>query len=112
VYKNAIIINSDTLGKGDREIGHTLLGTILRKMLASIDKPDVIIFYSSGVKLVVRGSYFIDILDALECAGVELLACGTCVSTIGRNSILAVGRTTNMEEITDIILKAEKVVTL
>jgi len=112
VYKSVIIINSDSLGKGDTEVGHTLLGTVLRKLLASINKPDAIIFYNSGVKLVIRGSYFIDILDGLECAGVELLACGTCVYKACNNSSLAVGRITNMEEITDIVLKAEKVITL
>ncbi|WP_070000451.1 hypothetical protein [Cellulosilyticum sp. I15G10I2] len=112
MYKNVIIINSDTLGRGDAEVGHTLLGTFLRKLLASMNKPDVIIFYNSGVKLVVRGSYFIDILDGLECEGVELLACGTCVYKACNNSSLQVGRITNMEEIADIVLKAHKVITL
>lgn len=112
MYKNVIIINSDTLGRGDKEVGYTLLGTLLRKLLASINKPDAIIFYNSGVKLVIRGSYFVDILDALECKGVELLACGTCVYKACNDNSLSVGRITNMEEITDIILKADKVITL
>lgn len=112
MYKSVIIINSDTLGKGDAEVGYTLLGTFLRKLLASIKKPDVIIFYNSGVKLVIKGSYFIDILDGLEASGVELLACGTCIYKACKNSSLAVGRITNMEEITDIVLNAEKVITL
>jgi hypothetical protein len=112
VYKKVVIINSDTLGRGDKEVGHTLLGTFLRKMLASINKPDAIIFYNSGVKLVVRGSYFIDVLEGLECKGVELLACGTCVYKACRDSSLEVGRITNMEEITDILLNAENVITL
>ena len=112
MYKSVIIINCDTLGKGDTEVGYTLLGTFLRKVLASMNKPDVMIFYNSGVKLVIKGSYFIDILDGLETAGVELLACGTCVYKACKNSSLAVGRITNMEEITDIVLNAEKVITL
>lgn len=112
MYKSVIIINSETLGKGDTDVGYTLLGTFLRKLLACIDKPDVIIFYNSGVKLVVKGSHFIDVLEGLETSGVELLACGTCVYKACKNSSLAVGRITNMEEITDIVMKAEKVVTL
>ena len=112
VYKSVIIINSDTLGRGDTQVGHTLLGAFLRKLLASINKPDPIIFYNSGVKLVVRGSYFIDILEGLECEGVELLACGTCVYKACKDSSLEVGRITNMEEISDMLLKAEKVITL
>ncbi len=112
MYRNVILINSDTLGRGDEGVGRTLLGTFLRKVLASIDKPDVIIFYNSGVKLVTRDSHYLDVLDALETRGVELLACGTCVFNVCGPRSLKVGRITNMEEISDIILQAEKVVTL
>nr|WP_302597603.1 DsrE family protein [uncultured Cellulosilyticum sp.] len=112
MYNEVVIINSDTLGRGDEEVGRTLLGTFLRKVLASLDKPDAIIFYNSGVKLVTRDSHFRDILEALESGGVELLACGTCVYSVCGKRSLAVGRITDMEEIADIVLKAQKVVTL
>lgn len=112
MYKTVIIINSDTLGRGDEEVGYTLLGTFLRKVLGSIDKPDAILFYNSGVRLVIRGSYFIDVLEGLENAGVELLACGTCVFKACNERSLIAGRITNMEEITDILLNAQKVITL
>lgn len=112
MYRSVIIINSDTLGRGDEEVGRTLLGTFLRKILASLDKPDAIIFYNSGVKLVTRQSNFRDILEALENSGVELMACGTCVYSLCGKKALSVGRITNMEEVADIILKAQKVVTL
>ena len=112
MYKSVIIINSDTLGRGDEEVGRTLLGTFLRKVLASLNKPDAIIFYNSGVKLVTRESQFRDILEALEVSGVELLACGTGVYSVCGKRSLAVGRITNMEEIADIVLKAQKIVTL
>lgn len=112
MYKEVIVINSDTLGRGDVEVGKTLLGTFLRKVLASLDKPDAIIFYNSGVKLVTRDSYFRDILEGIETSGVELLACGTCVYSVCGKRSLAVGRITNMEEIADILLNAKKVITL
>lgn len=112
MYNKAVIINSDTLGRGDEEVGYTLLGVFLRKILASINKPDVIIFYNSGVKLLVRGSYFADILEAIEQRGVELIACGTCVyKACGKSSLIA-GRITNMDEITEILLNAKTVITL
>lgn len=112
MYKKVIVINSDTLGRGDREIGHTLLGVLLRKILAQIDKPDAIIFYNAGVKLVMRGSYFIDILESLEKAGVELLACGTCVYGLGGRSGLLVGRISDMNEIADLLITSDQVITL
>lgn len=112
MYRQVIVINSDSLGKGDESVGMTLLGTFLRKVLASSNKPDAIIFYNSGVRLLTRQSYFLDILDALEKSGVELLACGTCVYKVCGQRSLVVGRISNMDEISDILLSASKVVTL
>lgn len=112
MYRQVIVINSDSLGNGDANVGKTLLGTFLRKVLASPMKPDVIVFYNSGVKLLTRQSYFLDILDALERSGVELLACGTCVFKVCGQRSLVVGRISNMDEISDILLNAAKVVTL
>lgn len=112
MYNRVIIVNSETLGKGDEGVGQTLLGVFLRKVLASLDKPDLIIFYNSGVKLLTIGSRYVEILQALEDEGVELLACGTCVyRACGQNSLLA-GRITNMDEITDILLQSKTVITL
>ncbi len=112
MYKSVIIINSDTLGRGDEEVGATLLGTFLRKVLASIEKPEVIVFYNSGVKLLTRESHYLEVLDALEKSDVELLACGTCVYRVCGQRSLTVGRISNMEEIADILIKAQKVITL
>lgn len=112
MYKHVLIMNSDTLGRGDESVGQTLLGTFLRKMLARPEKPDAIVFYNSAVKLLTRQSYYLDVLDALEKSGVELLACGTCVYKVCGQQSLAVGRISNMDEITDLIIGAEKVTTL
>lgn len=112
MYQKIVVINSETLGRGDDGVGQTLLGVFLRKMLASLKKPDAIIFYNSGVKLLVQGSHYIDILEALEIKGVELLACGTCVYRACGQHALLVGRITNMNEIADLLLDAETVITL
>ncbi|OOB77083.1 MAG: hypothetical protein BEN19_02500 [Epulopiscium sp. Nuni2H_MBin003] len=112
MYNSVIIVNSESLGRGDDGVGSGLLGVLLRKIVASPTKPDVIVFYNSGVKLLTRGSRFIDILGALEQYGVELLACGTCVYKVcGQNSLL-VGRISNMDEIGQILLESNKVLTL
>ncbi len=112
MYEQVMIMNSDILGQGNEEVGQTLLGTYLRKLLAHPVKPDAILFYNSGVKLLTKESYFLDVLDALEKSGVELLACGTCVYKVCGQRSLTVGRISNMEEMTDIIIQARKVVTL
>lgn len=112
MYQSVIIINSESLGRGDEGVGQTLLGTFLRKVLASINKPDAIIFYNSGVKLLTRQSYYLEVLEGLEKSGVELLACGTCVYKVCNQKSLEVGRVSNLDEIADIMLSAERVLTL
>lgn len=112
MYKHVIIINSDALGRGDEGIGKTLLGTFLRKVLASLNKPDAIVFYNAGVKLLTNQSYYLEVLDALEKSGVELLACGACVYKVCGQGSLAVGRISNMDEIATILLQADQVITL
>lgn len=112
MYAKVIIVNSEALGKGDEGVGQTLLAVFLRKVLASLKKPDAIIFYNSGVKLLVQGSRYLEVLVALEEQGVELLACGTCVYNVCNQKALLAGRITNMSEITDILLDAETVITL
>ncbi|OON99489.1 MAG: hypothetical protein ATN35_12410 [Epulopiscium sp. Nele67-Bin004] len=112
MYDQVIIINSESLGYGDANVGSNLLGVFLRKILASLDKPDVIVFYNSGVRLLTPGSKALEILAALESYGVELLACGTCVYKVCGQKSLRVGRISNMDEIADIILNANRVITL
>ncbi len=112
MYNSIVVINSDTLGRGNEDVGATLLATFLRKVLASMNKPDAIVFYNSGVKLLTRGSYYLEVLEALEESGVELLACGTCVYNVCGKHGLRVGRISNMDEIATALLNCQKVITL
>jgi sulfur relay (sulfurtransferase) complex TusBCD TusD component (DsrE family) len=45
-------------------------------------------------------------------AGVEILACGTCVNHFGLEDTLEAARISNMEEISSLMLTADKVITL
>ncbi len=109
MYKDVIVIDRETLGSGNDDVGSTLLGVVLRKLLASPKKPDAIVFYNSGVKLVVKGSKYIDILNALEEYGVELIVCGTCVFEVCKQKSLLAGRISDMDEISSILIGATKV---
>lgn len=110
--KKAIIINSEVMGKGDDKLGNSLMGNFLRKLWASNDKPDIIAFYNSGVKLLGEGSNVLDALTALHDQGVELVACGTCIDFYDLDRKIKVGRRTDMVEIVSIMMEAEKVVTI
>ena len=60
--KTTIILHSETLGKGNDELGKTIRMLFLRSLWASDKKPDTIIFYNSAVHLMTDKS---SVLDAL-----------------------------------------------
>ncbi len=109
--KTAIILKSETLGHGDDLLGQQLMGSFLRKLWASREKPDFILFYNSAVKLLGSSSTVLDALEGLSNAGVDLIACGTCVGFYELKDKLMAGRVSDMKEIVDILLRAEKVLT-
>ncbi|NLY35812.1 MAG: sulfurtransferase-like selenium metabolism protein YedF [Tissierellia bacterium] len=110
--KEVIIINDDAMGRGSKELGKKLIGTFLTKLWASPIKPDAIIFYNGAVKLLTIGGGSHQALHFLEKAGVDLIACGTCVSYFELEEQINLGRISGMEEILMLIQKAEKVVTI
>ena len=110
--KTAYIINSDTMGGGNDELGSKLINGFFRKIWAKENKPDVIIFYNTAVKLLVKASEVLDSLQGLADAGVEMLACGTCIDFFDLKKKIVVGRISDMQEITDVMTNAEKVVTI
>lgn len=107
-----IVVNGDGMGSGSEELGKTLIGAFLKKIWASDDKPETIVFYNAGVKLLAKGSAVLDALSALADLGVELLACGTCVNYFELKEQIQVGRISNMEEITSTFMKADSVITV
>ena len=110
--KTTFIINSETLVQEPEDLGRTLMGSFMRKLWASPEKPDTIIFYGSGVKLLTAESHVRDALDALFDAGVDLVACGTCLGYFDLMDRVDIGRIGDMQEIVGILMKAEKVVTV
>jgi selenium metabolism protein YedF len=110
--KAAVIINSEVFGRGDDNLGTSLMGNFLRKLWASTNKPDIIIFYNSGVKLMCEGSTVLDALSGLYEQGVELVACGTCIDFYGLDKNIKVGRRTDMVEIVSIMTEVDKVITV
>ena len=88
-----MIINNEYCSGGEI-VGKMLTDVFLRKLLASLQKPEVIIFYNSGVKLLTTRSETLLILEALQISGVDLIACGMCVNGSCDNRPLKVGRIT------------------
>ncbi len=108
----SIIVGCETLGRGDDGLGARLMGSFLRTLAAAELKPEAIIFYNSGVRLVADGSLVLDALEALDRAGVDLVSCGTCLAHYGLQRRVAVGRESNMQEIVTIMLGPGETVTV
>ena len=103
-------ITAATMGSGDDELGALLLRSFLKTQAELEQKPDAILFYNDGVKLCCEGSTLIDDLRGLEAAGVEIIACGTCLNFFELADQLRVGRVTDILEIAGRLADAGSIV--
>ena len=110
--ETVVVVNGDSMGSGDEALGRKLLGNFLRTVGELDKKPDVIIFYNSGVRLIAEGTPFRAELKALDDAGVDLLGCGTCLDHYGLIERVVVGEVSNMRAIATRLLGAASVITL
>jgi hypothetical protein len=112
MMKHVLVLNGDTMGRGDDELGGRLLVKFVHQLTGVAQRPDGILFYNTGVRLLGPASVVADTLAELEHAGVELLACGTCVEQFGLVGQTRAGRVTDMREIASVLTGAERVVTI
>lgn len=110
--ETVVILNADTMGRGDDALGAKLVGSFLRTLAQTDGKPGAVVFYNAAVRLLARESPHLDALRALDDAGVDLLACVTCLEFFGLVDRIAVGQVSNMREIVQRTMGAAKVVTV
>ena len=107
-----IFIRSNLLGIGSDELGGLLIKSFFYAVSQTPDRlPAKIVLINSGVKLAVTDSPVLKDLQALVAAGVEILACGTCLDFYGLKEQLAVGHISNMYTIYE-VMAAHAVITL
>lgn len=107
-----VIIKSDVMGIDPPELGSMMVGSYLRKLCVADPKPSTLLFYGTGVNLLAEGSTVLDALEILRSAGVDLVACGTCVGFFEMRDRLKLGRISNMTEIISLLTNSDHVVTL
>ena len=105
-----ILVGTDRMGTGDDALGRRLMRSFLSTVSDGGFRPARIVFLNDGVKLATEGSQVLDILEALERDGVEILSCGTCLEHYGLVEQLRVGLVTNMYDIVDSLLSGDKVI--
>jgi selenium metabolism protein YedF len=104
-----ILIQSETLGRGNEELGELLMANFLRLLGESQEKPAALIFWNSGVRLVCEGSWALNHLQTLEQQGIEILACRTCLDFFELTDKQKVGKATNMLKSIESMLAADMV---
>ena len=105
-----VYINSHLLGIGDEALGSILIRAFLKTLLDLETRPTRLILINSGVRLAVEGSDVLETLRALSDKGVEILSCGTCLDFYGLKERLRVGVVSNMYDIAQFLLGADRVI--
>ncbi len=93
------IIASETMGRGDEELGRLLLRAFIKTLPSLTPLPAALYFYNGGVRLTAGDSDLLEPLRGLAAAGVEIYSCGTCLDFFHLKDKLGVGQVTNMYEI-------------
>lgn len=105
----AIFVHSESLGRGDEELGIRLTRMFLYSLGQMEVKPAAIVLMNGGVKLAIEGSDAVQNLQALVDAGVRVYACGTCLDYFGVKEQLAVGEVGNMSTTAELFMQHDVV---
>lgn len=106
-----ILVTSDQLGKGDRELGEGILETFFTLLKQREQLPIAIFCMNRGVFTLTNESLVSLHLQELENKGVKILACKTCVDYYEIASSMTVGTISGMNDFIDLAEKYE-VITL
>jgi intracellular sulfur oxidation DsrE/DsrF family protein len=95
------------MGRGDDRLGLAILGNFLKTLVANPLRPDKIVCWNAGVKLLTGDSPVLAALQELEGIGVEILACKTCVDHFGLQQMVKAGEVSTMPVISDLLLRSD-----
>ncbi len=108
--KVVVYINSHLMGNGDEALGSFLMKAFLKTLVDLDTKPNRLVLVNSGVQLASEGSKVLDTLMVLSERGVEILSCGTCLDFYGLKGKLKVGAVSNMVEIIQSMVEADRLI--
>lgn len=105
-----VAIDTAAMGRGDDELGKTLMKGFIYALSQLEELPQTIIFYNGGATIPIEGSVSVEDLKSMEAQGVKIMTCGTCLNFYGLTEKLAVGEIANMYTIVEILTGADKVI--
>jgi len=108
--KYVVYLNSETIGKGDDELGLVLIGAFFETLSLRAQDFSHVLMVNSAVKLACENSTVLDYLLDLEQMGMSILSCGTCLRHFDLTDKLKVGEVSNMVTIVEAMMQAKKVI--
>jgi len=108
--KVVVYINSQFLGGGDEALGSFLMKAFVKTLLDLETPPNRLILVNSGVLLAAEGSKVLESLQSLSQKRVEIVCCGTCIDFYELKGKLGVGAVSNMFDIIESMLEADRVI--
>lgn len=105
-----VLITSETMGRGDEELGAKLMVNFLGSLPELGSSLWCIVLLNGGVKLAAKEGPALDNLRKLAQDGVSILVCGTCLMHYGLLEQKQIGETTNMMDIVTSLALAQKVI--
>ncbi|MDF1566849.1 MAG: sulfurtransferase-like selenium metabolism protein YedF [Spirochaetaceae bacterium] len=107
----AVSFPSDRMGDAPEELQRILIEAFCSTLPDIRPYPESIVFYASGVHLVLDDSPVLAGLKRLEDEGVKMLICGKCLDYYRVTDRVSVGRISNMYDILSSLAGAGHVVT-
>lgn len=100
-----VLLSSTGLGSGDQQLGELIMTNFLRLLPDQPNRPKKLICWNAAVKLLTTDSQVLNHLKKIEDAGIEILACRTCVEYFGIEAQIAVGKISTMQIIQNLLLE-------
>ena len=110
--KIMVMVTSDCIGHGDDELGSKLMISFLKTLTEMGEELWRLVFLNNGVKLTVKESDILPVIQELENDGIHILVCGTCLTHFNLLDEKQAGETTNMLDIVTAIQLADKVINI
>jgi intracellular sulfur oxidation DsrE/DsrF family protein len=106
-----VVFKTDGMGITDQQPLKEKLAKTFLTLTNQMDLlPEVICFYTDGVKLACEGSPVLNELATLEESGVRLILCQTCLNEFGLGDQVRVGIVGGMGDIITALWQADKVI--
>jgi intracellular sulfur oxidation DsrE/DsrF family protein len=94
--QKVILLTTDSMGNGERELGEQLLETFLTLLKQRQELPKAVFCLNRGVMALTEESFASVHLKELASRGVQILACKTCVEYYGIADRLYAGEISSM----------------